>query len=213
MGNGLDINIWRDAWVLNLPGFKIETVKLLNCPFNRVGDFFDRGIWKAEVIHFLFSPVEAKAIMEIPISFSGVNDKLVGHFNPNGVYSVKFGYQEFFKMHSPLEDNNIASSSFSPNEATWKAMWSLKCPPKISHFWWKVCRNALASNENLFARKCSPSLMCNICGIEKESIEHILFRCKWTKQVWRNSALGNVSPPNSIISCARCQVIMLISGI
>ncbi|KAE9457406.1 hypothetical protein C3L33_10688, partial [Rhododendron williamsianum] len=37
-------------------------------------------------------------------------------------------------------------------------------------------QNVLATKENLFARKCARDPVCGICGVEVESIEHVLFR-------------------------------------
>ncbi|XP_058211569.1 uncharacterized protein LOC131323741 [Rhododendron vialii] len=42
----------------------------------------------------------------------------------------------------------------------------------------------MASKENLYMKKCAHSPLCPICENEIESIEHILFKCPWTKAVW-----------------------------
>lgn len=44
--------------------------------------------------------------------------------------------------------------------------------------------NAVASGENLYFRNCRS---LPICDAKIESIEHILFRCKWTISVWESS--------------------------
>lgn len=79
------------------------------------------------------------------------------------------------------------SSSCQIHKWTWNCLWKLRVPPKVRHFWWKVLHNALASREDLFYRRCAPSPSCQLCDRELESIEHILFRCAWTRNVWKLS--------------------------
>lgn len=135
------------------------------------------------------SKEEADQILSIPISQHGKVDYSIWHPNTNGVYSVKSGY------HLALAEHNAklppkASSSFEPPKSLWKFIWTLKIPPKLKHFWWRVCCNFLATKENLCKRKCSPSPLCSTCCKETESIEHLLFRCDWTKAVWFGSNLN-----------------------
>ena len=62
--------------------------------------------------------------------------------------------------------------------------------PKVKHFWWKVCNNALATRVNVVKRKCDVSPWCPICGEKIETIEHLFFECEWAKKVWFGSDLG-----------------------
>lgn len=82
------------------------------------------------------------------------------------------------------ENSTNTSTSFHPPDRVWKFIWNLQIPPKLKHFWWKACGNYLATKENLHRRKWNPSPSCPICKNYVESIEHILFGCKWTEAVW-----------------------------
>lgn len=66
----------------------------------------------------------------------------------------------------------------------WSTIWKLKVPNKIRNFWWRACRNSLATKENLVRRKCGRSKVCPVCLQFDESIEHLLFKCQWTRAVW-----------------------------
>jgi hypothetical protein len=79
---------------------------------------------------------------------------------------------------------DYASSSFHPDKSIWRKMWSSKVSPKILVFWWKVLNNAVASKENLWVRLKKGSPTCPRCSNELESIEYLLFRCEFAKQVW-----------------------------
>lgn len=93
-------------------------------------------------------------------------------------------------------------TSFQPSAKLWKAIWSLNVPKKIRIFWWRVCKNGLATKENLFRRRCAPSDICPICNSEVESIEHLLFFCSWAHTVWFGCKImfnGPCGSPNSAI--------------
>ncbi|CAL5334718.1 unnamed protein product [Camellia sinensis] len=110
-------------------------------------------------------------------------DTQIWHYEKSGDYTVKSGYH----IAGKLENNpkaQLPSTSFQIPRDFWQFVWSLKVPPKICHFWWQVCKNALATKENLFRRKCSPLNMCPICMIEVESMEHLLFGYGWVRAVW-----------------------------
>ncbi|PWA82942.1 hypothetical protein CTI12_AA174550 [Artemisia annua] len=116
-------------------------------------------------------------------------DKIIWHFDSKGNYTVKSGYRQAL-IHRHIPSNNLASSSSGPNKSFWKHVWNLKTLPKIKYFRWKVCSNALATQENLSRRGCHCSPMCPICFTDIETVEHMLFECSWTKVVWFGSALG-----------------------
>lgn len=78
-----------------------------------------------------------------------------------------------------------ASTSFSPGAEFWKSLWNAKlAQPKMVHFLWKVIQNATPLRENLFSVSCYQSPLCQICSLEIESSEHIIFRCDWVLDVW-----------------------------
>lgn len=61
----------------------------------------------------------------------------------------------------------------------------------FDHLVWYF-NNAFATRENLHSRKCKASLLCVIYCLEVETIEHLLFRCKWTRSVWSSSVLSEL---------------------
>ena len=80
--------------------------------------------WKGNIIDNLFYDFEAAIIKNMPLCRSIQDDVLIWHFNPDGVYSVKFGYRYLHEQqqhglpgpldHSvltPLEENLGTTSS------------------------------------------------------------------------------------------------------
>lgn len=59
---------------------------------------------------------------------------------------------------------------------------------------WKIYTNALSTNDNLFRRKCSPTLNYLICQDKAETMKHKIFEC-WTRRVWFFPYIGSITPP------------------
>lgn len=55
------------------------------------------------------------------------------------------------------------------------------------NFLWRAVHNAVASREKSFWE----SPVCPVCDWRVESIEHILFHCKFALVVWRKCSLGS----------------------
>lgn len=100
--------------------------------------------------------------------------------------------------------NSSSSSKFgtsiSLNYKLWKFIWNISCPPKLKHFWWRCCQYATYSWDNLIIRKCIQSLFCSIWNLEVETIEHILCRCSWVRDVWKACNLKSVTSSPSTTS-------------
>ncbi|KAI8012959.1 hypothetical protein LOK49_LG05G03122 [Camellia lanceoleosa] len=101
-----------------------------------------------------------------------MEDSLVWHHSPRGIYEVRSGYRVAVEAKQSAALSGASSSLLLPKDF-WKVIWSIPVPPKIRNFWWRVCCNKLASKENLFRRRCSDSQQCPICNASRESIEHL----------------------------------------
>jgi len=56
-------------------------------------------------------------------------------------------------------------------------------------FLWSLCQDAIPTKENLFRRRILPKL-CPLCWKHPNTVEHLLFFCKWTQNIWSNSCLN-----------------------
>ncbi|GMP82024.1 hypothetical protein CsSME_00036510 [Camellia sinensis var. sinensis] len=144
--------------------------------------------WKLETIQSIISATDLEAIKSIQLSFEGCDEALFWHPNKSGIYTVKSGYQ-LAKVLSSSSPPDQPSSSFLLPPNFWKHIWTLQVPQKIRHFWWRFCKNLLATKVNLSKCRCAASNMCSVCLKEEESVEHLLFDCGWTKAVWFGSML------------------------
>ncbi|CAL5444757.1 unnamed protein product [Camellia sinensis] len=142
-----------------------------------------------DLLRPLVSRADCRAIQYIPLSYEDRADVLVWYLSKSGVYSVKSGYW-VAKSLITEESSSHPSSSYQVPIDFWKHIWKVEVPPKIKHFWWRVCKNTLATKANLHNRHCSPSSICPICLSEVESMEHLLFDCAWTQSIWFGSMLN-----------------------
>ncbi|CAL9006913.1 unnamed protein product [Prunus brigantina] len=106
----------------------------------------------------------------------------------NRIYSVKSGYHCLHSVNR-LSLTESSHSSVSIPVLVWKALWKIRTLPKIKNFLWRVMANAIPTRLNLHKRKIISYPHCPLCEDYKESIEHILFLCPWTKLVWFASPL------------------------
>ena len=61
---------------------------------------------------------------------------------------------------------------------------------KVRIFVWRVCGNNVATDHNLWRRRLRENALCQVCGKEEETIEHVLLQCEWTLPVWYGVEVG-----------------------
>lgn len=189
--NGASTLFWEDKWIPETRNCQLSTPPPTHSPIVHVSDVIDpiHKRWRMDLLCPLVSRAECRVIQSIPLSYEDRVDVLVWHPSKFGVYSVKSAYGVATSL-IPEESPSHPSSSHQVPKDFWKQIWKVEVPPKIKHFWWRVCKNTLATKVNLHHRHCSPSSVYPICLSEAESIEHLLFDCAWTKSVWFGSKLN-----------------------
>lgn len=61
--------------------------------------------------------------------------------------------------------------------------------PRMKMFIWRACRNALPTKENLCRQGCDIDPICQLCGDEIETLDHILLQCRMIQPIWYRSML------------------------
>lgn len=184
VGDGKTIKVWHDPWLSNPPrparsllppATDLLTVSDLMKPNSSMWD----DIKLQERVH----PEDIPLIKKIRLRLIKTHDTPTWIFKKDGQYKVRSGYHQLTK---PGTEHTPANSSIN---TLWKQLWKLNIPPKIKHFWWRVLHNALPVADNLARRKLKILLDCIFCGDAKESILHLLFQCRFAKEVWELSPL------------------------
>ena len=118
------IYVWMDAWVRDLPGFRVRTNSASSLENLKVSNLLlDAGKgWDSELVHPIFENNDSLAICSIPLSKSQTSDSLMWHYSNNGLYTVKSCYRMLTGSLHETESRLYISS--------WKKLWKLFIPLK-----------------------------------------------------------------------------------
>ncbi|CAN1157596.1 Putative ribonuclease H protein At1g65750 [Linum perenne] len=179
LGDGSTIDINNDPWIPTLPKF---LTPFNGCPNKFASELIneDPRSWKEDQIQRFFSPIHTRAILAVPIGPSGMEDEWNWSFTRKGLFSVSSAYYAKRKMSQSATPTRGGSDC----NKIWKWIWSLSLPPKIKFFIWRVSKDVLATNDNLFKRKCAPNNFCPLCPNVIESSWHCLIMCPHAREVW-----------------------------
>ncbi|XP_012836236.1 PREDICTED: uncharacterized protein LOC105956874 [Erythranthe guttata] len=189
IGNGAKVTIWRDKWLPRERTFKVFTPRE-NWPIDmKVQSLIDgnTGLWKVNMIASMFYEEDRKSILSIPIGSAINEDRLIWHYNKNGLFSVRSAYHTAVHLEQEKAGVNIASGSSLVSSRSWKWLWDLNLPNKIKIFLWRCCNNLLPTRQNLTNRKILENSLCEICGAAEEDVLHCLSLCSFARQMQRSS--------------------------
>ncbi|OMO81305.1 reverse transcriptase [Corchorus capsularis] len=175
IGNGSRVKFWADPWLLSTP---LRDVVDHSCYAGSSGvlvlDYMtDGGGWNMEKI-FLELPMElALKVIGYPLpNVSSPQDRKIWKFSPNGIFTTKSAYQ------SLIEDDMV------PLGGDWSWFWKIPLPARWLHFIWLVRRGRLLTNSLRATWGMGNDPKCHLCGLEEESLVHILRDCPTSRKVW-----------------------------
>uniref|UniRef100_A0A803QCG1 Reverse transcriptase zinc-binding domain-containing protein n=1 Tax=Cannabis sativa TaxID=3483 RepID=A0A803QCG1_CANSA len=120
-----------------------------------------------------------------------LNDDFVWHFTSDGLYTVSSGYKI-------ADANNFIAgpSSEATTKNWWTGVWKIEAPPKVKNFTWRLCNGWLLVNTVLQHRGMNINSICWWCGKEEETIEHCLWFCPSSKNIWKNFSIWRIIKQN-----------------
>ena len=71
----------------------------------------------------------------------------------------------------------------------WKQLWKMKIKHKQKLCVWNILNRALPCREVVQKRTGTGDLICKLCGVNTETVEHIFFQCKQAQMIWRMALL------------------------
>lgn len=72
--------------------------------------------------------------------------------------------------------NDKRECSYTPHHTdTRKSIWQIEVSKIVKVFMWRACLNALPTKANLFKKKIVFDPVCPVCGLEEETMEHVLY--------------------------------------
>ncbi|KAL9299272.1 putative reverse transcriptase zinc-binding domain-containing protein [Arabidopsis thaliana] len=129
---------------------------------------------------------------EIRPSRTYLSDGFSWSYTKLGNYTVKFGYWAARDLSHPTCDPSFQGPGVSALHAQ---VW------KVKHFAWQCISRCLATCQMLAYRHMGTYMSCPRCGEMEESINHLLFHCPPSRQIWALSPIpssGNIFPRNSL---------------
>ncbi|KAM6566874.1 hypothetical protein CsatA_026002 [Cannabis sativa] len=142
----------------------------------------DMSSWDDDILKDLFEERDQRLIKQIPLCTNQVSDVLCWFNESNGMYSVISAYTLQQKLKGL--GTEIVASKF------WKALWSLKLPPKIKNLMWRAGSNCLPALTQLASKRVPVNTRCPLCEEMDETITHILLTCRVVKKVWERVGIG-----------------------
>ncbi|XP_030964774.1 uncharacterized protein LOC115986052 [Quercus lobata] len=146
----------------------------------------ENGEWKADLIREVFLEHEADSILSIPLGTLLPADRLVWTTAANGKFSVKSAYN---LARSGEKKDGGESSDSSIMKHFWQKLRRAKVPNMVRVFGCKACQNFLPTKMNLFHRQVTDDPTCEECGLEPETVLHVLCQCPKAKEVWTHCHL------------------------
>ncbi|XP_024004414.1 uncharacterized protein LOC112081865 [Eutrema salsugineum] len=188
IGSGFETLVWSDPWIPDDPprppvGLLVERDPLLFV--NSLIDFESKQ-WKSARLRELFPPEEIALILGIRPSQNVSRDGYSWSLTKSGNYTVKSGYWIARSLSRLACDPPLQGPSTTVLSAQ---AWKLKTTRKIKHFVWQCITGCLATGQRLASRHIGRDKRCPRCGAEEESINHVIFECPPSKQVWALSPI------------------------
>ena len=125
MGNGTRINVWCDKWIPRPSSYKVITPMRPNVENALVCELINRasGEWDVDKLNSWFQLEDREAILSIPLSTNGTNDRLVWAENRSNKFTVKSAYLLALKEQQRLAMGDCLNSL--NHKKIWKALWNL----------------------------------------------------------------------------------------
>ncbi|CAL4932085.1 unnamed protein product [Urochloa decumbens] len=186
IGDGLSTNIWSDRWIPDAFGCKPICPKE-GATATLVCDLLqpDGRAWNEQALEQNLLTIDSNAVRRIPL----------GRFNEDiwawsgerhGLYTVRSAYRILAEKEDQERNYGAQQSSHSlkNNDPIWRKLWSVKVPPKVRVFWWRVTHDFIPSKANLHHRHIERLGGCEICGAKEETTFHALTECTFANIYW-----------------------------
>nr|XP_027098869.1 uncharacterized protein LOC113718150 [Coffea arabica] len=120
MGNGKATKIWEDNWILENSKVKVTFGRPQHSTLMMVDELIGGFRWKKPIVLRTFNQMDAKRILEIPISISERDNCNYWIHSENGIHIVKSSYKELCKWSIDQWERRGAEGETSLLNSCWK---------------------------------------------------------------------------------------------
>lgn len=181
LGDGKKVLTWKDNWIVGKqdPPTSIADFELA-VTYSTVSDLIDADtkVWKATIVHQLFSADDAVKILSMRIPAYST-DRLIWTLTRNGQFTVKSAYKKMVDIKTNAADMHDANMTL-----LWKQLWNLDTLPRVKTFLWKCMNDMIPSSERMGRVMQYSGDMCSMCNQIVETTKHIIWECPFARAVW-----------------------------
>lgn len=177
IGSGNSVNILGQPWLLdaNNPFITSDARGLEN---HKVSSLMveDHSAWDEKILRYMFNSRDQQCIRRINPTVRDNEDMVYWGAEVTGQYTVRSAYR-ILHAHKFLWRQNH-------QQCIWRKTWRLKAPPKVLNFMWRSLSNCLPTLCALSQKNVQVDPICQVCRMELETVDHILYSCDIAYQCW-----------------------------
>lgn len=170
ISNGGSVSFWFDKWldepIISPTLFSVFSPKVLP----RVSDVIEAQSWSLPDYFSNLFPSIVQQILRLPLPLNAKDDKLIWEPSPTGKFSFSSGYHLIRRRHSDCDWVTV--------------IWQHFIPPRQSILAWRLFHDKLPTEDALQRRGIFLASIC-LCRNSEESIAHLFFGCRISRQLWR----------------------------
>ncbi|XP_035538467.1 uncharacterized protein LOC118343794 [Juglans regia] len=140
--------------------------------------------WKVDIVNAVFSKEKSEIVRSIPISQSGIANKIVWGQTKNGKYSVRSAYH---MVQQKMLQTGGEPSTLKNKDEVWTRIWGLNVPATAKLFMWRVVSDLLHTRRNLWKKKIVEDPLCPICKMNEETVSYVMLACPAAIDVWEDT--------------------------
>ncbi|CAA0841453.1 Unknown protein [Striga hermonthica] len=141
--------------------------------------------WNTQLLKTLFNENDCACILKINTLDPGKKDRWVWIKGDNQEFTVAKAYSKMVND----KFNNLDIAEGSKGAGTLRKIrtrsWKLNIKGKLKHFLWKCYSDVLPTKTKLRKKGLLVDCICQTCGEDLETIEHIFFKCKKAREMWK----------------------------
>ncbi|RVW25474.1 putative ribonuclease H protein [Vitis vinifera] len=181
VGNGRRVKFWNDIWCGNFSLSNLFPSLYAFASFKEAwlvelwDHSGDEGVWNPSFSRS-FNDWEVEGVERLLLTIRGrrlnplLEDRMLWKETKDGIFSVK-------SLYSSLASRRDVQFPYSN-------IWSICVPTKVSFFAWEAYWGKVLTLDQLKKRGRSLANRCFLCGMEEESIDHILIQCSKARGLW-----------------------------
>lgn len=181
IGNGESTSVWFDWWVDAGPLYRLYG----DCPWfaanlpedAKVSCLIKEGSWEAEENE---RQEEIVSLAQNLMIRNGEPDLLVYGEARRKDWSAKAA-RELFVQRRMTQDCK-------------KLLWFKKCIPRFSFATWVAFLNKLPTMDRMRRWGINTNDICVLCKTEQESRDHLLFECRFVREIWKEGVKLTCTP-------------------